>query len=58
MYLMCFRGVSKKRKGHTRPALTALAYSIQRFCFLKFTKLAHERDLQVPPNAARAINAA
>jgi hypothetical protein len=48
----------KKEKGTRGQRSPALAYSFPRFCFLKFTKPAHERDIQVPANAARAINAA
>jgi hypothetical protein len=62
MWPMISSGVNRddliKRKGHPRPTLLALAYSNSRFCFIKFTKPVHERNLQVPPNAARAINAA
>jgi len=58
MYFLCFQIDLKRIKGHPRPSLTALAYSLQRFCFLKYTKPAHECYLQLPSNAARAINAA
>jgi hypothetical protein len=54
-----FLGVTEKKEKGTRGLRSmALAYSNSRFCFLKFTKPVHERDMQVPPDAARAINAA
>ena len=46
----------KIKKGLPRPLLTALAYSISGFAERKYAKPAHERYMQVPPNAARAIN--
>jgi len=46
------------RKGLPRPPLPALAYSIPGFAENKYAKPAHECYLQVPPSAARAINAA
>ena len=46
------------KKGNPRPSPTALAYSIRGFAGKKCAKQAHECYLQVPVNAARAINAA
>jgi hypothetical protein len=39
----------KRRKGHPRPSLLALAYNILGFVGKEFTKPAHEHHLQVLP---------
>ena len=48
----------KKEKGSLVLRAWHLHIAVQRFCFFKFTKPVDERDLQVPPYPARAINAA
>jgi len=58
MNLKCFRADLEKIKGHPRPSLPAFAYSIRGFVEKEYTKPAHECYLQLPSNAARAINAA
>jgi hypothetical protein len=52
-------GVTEKKEKGTRGQRSwHLHIAIRGFVFKEATKPAYERDMQVPPHAARAINAA